>query len=892
MCRKDKNLLNQIAKYTLYFFVFSFLCVILFFLLGKKSMLDNADGLFQQYVYFVDYGRLIRSFFKNCFIDHIYEVPMWDMTIGMGSDPFISSVGVTNYVFDPLYFLSAFTPYKYSEYVFNCVVMLKLYFSGAAFILFAFEKGYKGINAIAGSLVYVFSSTMFIIFYEQNFSFPFFIFPLLLLCADKVWKNKGSKLYMICLLYCVLRSFYFTYMMIIFLVVYCIIRFLCEDDHSLHKFFSLFGKFAILTVIPFITGIGLILPALINLSQLNRLKNNFQTGIIDLEIVKRLFSYSFTCVSIGGDAWIGVSSFVVVSAICFIVSKKKNTIAAWCISLCFLSLLFPFIGSVFNGFNAPTSRHIFALILCISYLTTDAFDTIKAFKGRVWNISLGISIVFFAICFFFIDSYSALSAFSLLITILLTGIINHFASFINKYREKLYLAVILISCAIIGYSCFFFYIGPTMTDAGTVYNLVFVQGGMKLKKEVNDSKYRIDTLNADFADIVMNSSMAAGINGYDFYHSNQNQYVEDYYSSLAILGNPMGFSHTGFRARCYSEILNACNYIARSEDNPTCIRAPYSYDYVKTEGEYSLYKANKGVSLVYFYDDIISNDSFMKLDPLDRETNLMYSMTVDVPKQQEASIVSDTTSIPFEIEAYSNISAEGNKIIVQDDGGVIKLKPESAEAGQISVFLSGLRSSNTDYRYRNAVVLKDADNKTIVADYSAQYNMNDGYYTGNDDVIFSFESVDEKIDTILLIFLNPGEYSLDDIRIYSRPYKQMEQTLNAFYKHADMDNITYDYSGNHLSISASTDSDRYLYIAIPYSEGWHAKVDGETTEIIRANIAFMAISLPSGNHTIEMTYSTPYLYAGWIISAVGTVLFFGYMIFEKKKNTRHQNASN
>ena len=120
----------------------------------------------------------------------------------------------------------------------------------------------------------------------------------------------------------------------------------------------------------------------------------------------------------------------------------------------------------------------------------------------------------------------------------------------------------------------------------------------------------------------------------------------------------------------------------------------------------------------------------------------------------------------------------------------------------------------------------------------------------------------------------------------------MEQTLNSFYEHADMDNITYDYSGNHLNISASTDSDRYLYIAVPYSEGWHAKVDGKTSEIIRANIAFMAISLPSGNHTIEMTYSTPYLYAGWIISAVGTVFFIGYMILEKKKNTRHQYASN
>ena len=170
--RKDK-LANTIAKYSICFLVFAFFCVIIFFLFDKKSMMDTGDGLWQHYVYFIASGQLIRAFFKNIFVDHVFELPMWNMTMGMGSDQLISTVAANNFLFDPLYWVSAITPAKYSEYVFNIIVVLKLYISGIAFILFANEKGYKGNNAIAGSLVYVFSSTTYAIFLEQSFSSSF-----------------------------------------------------------------------------------------------------------------------------------------------------------------------------------------------------------------------------------------------------------------------------------------------------------------------------------------------------------------------------------------------------------------------------------------------------------------------------------------------------------------------------------------------------------------------------------------------------------------------------------------------------------------------------------------------------------------------------------------------
>ena len=139
------------------------------------------------------------------------------------------------------------------------------------------------------------------------------------------------------------------------------------------------------------------------------------------------------------------------------------------------------------------------------------------------------------------------------------------------------------------------------------------------------------------------------------------------------------------------------------------------------------------------------------------------------------------------------------------------------------------------------------------------------------------------MDEICLFFTNPGEYYLDEIQIWSRPYEKLDLTADAFYKHAGIENISYDYSGNHMIIYATAESDKYLYVAIPYSEGWKAKVDGKPVQIIKANIAFMAIPVTKGTHEIEMTYRTPNLTKGLVVSAAGIILYIGYMIFEKKK---------
>ena len=108
--------------------------------------------------------------------------------------------------------------------------------------------------------------------------------------------------------------------------------------------------------------------------------------------------------------------------------------------------------------------------------------------------------------------------------------------------------------------------------------------------------------------------------------------------------------------------------------------------------------------------------------------------------------------------------------------------------------------------------------------------------------------------------------------------------IDAFYDHADMDQISYDLNGNHMTIETVTEGDRYLLIAVPYSEGWTALVDGRESEIIHANEAFMALRLTDGTHSIRLDYCTPYLKEGALITLVSALGLTAAIIVSNRRN--------
>jgi len=71
---------------------------------------------------------------------------------------------------------------------------------------------------------------------------------------------------------------------------------------------------------------------------------------------------------------------------------------------------------------------------------------------------------------------------------------------------------------------------------------------------------------------------------------------------------------------------------------------------------------------------------------------------------------------------------------------------------------------------------------------------------------------------------------------------------------------------NRVTIDASLGAPGYLVLADTWYPGWRVTVDGEATHLLRANYAFRAIWLDSGEHVVDMVYEPVSVRLGLVIT--------------------------
>ena len=69
-----------------------------------------------------------------------------------------------------------------------------------------------------------------------------------------------------------------------------------------------------------------------------------------------------------------------------------------------------------------------------------------------------------------------------------------------------------------------------------------------------------------------------------------------------------------------------------------------------------------------------------------------------------------------------------------------------------------------------------------------------------------------------------------------------------------------------IQIQTSSADSSILVVADTFYPGWNATVDGQSTPIYRANLAFRAVIVPAGRHTVTMTYDPASLRIGMLVS--------------------------
>lgn len=132
--------------------------------------------------------------------------------------------------------------------------------------------------------------------------------------------------------------------------------------------------------------------------------------------------------------------------------------------------------------------------------------------------------------------------------------------------------------------------------------------------------------------------------------------------------------------------------------------------------------------------------------------------------------------------------------------------------------------------------------------------LNLGYYRGSLPQHLSF--MPTKLGTYHLYYRLVVE-RLDD------SYYQQVHELQA---HA-LTNLHF--ATNAVSGNITTTQPGILTSSIPYSKGWSARIDGHRATVLRTNQAFVGLRLPAGRHHVQLTYQTPGLKLGALISLIG-----------------------
>lgn len=86
------------------------------------------------------------------------------------------------------------------------------------------------------------------------------------------------------------------------------------------------------------------------------------------------------------------------------------------------------------------------------------------------------------------------------------------------------------------------------------------------------------------------------------------------------------------------------------------------------------------------------------------------------------------------------------------------------------------------------------------------------------------------------------------------------------------------FDNNQFFATCNNQETQLVFFSVPYDKGWSATVNGEKAEIVRANVGFMAVVVPSGQQSIVFTYTPPMLYTGINVTVVSAVVLVVYVV--------------
>ncbi|MBO6282074.1 MAG: YfhO family protein [Alphaproteobacteria bacterium] len=880
----NKKILKYIALYTVLFIGLFIGCCGIYFASEGKSLFGKIDGLQQHYAAFLYFGIWVNEIWHSIISGN--DVPLWNHGIGYGGDIPTTMVA---YIFDPFNYLSVVFPSSWSENVYNGIIVVKLYLCGLAYSYFAYYRGHKWPDILAGALIYTFCGSAYIVFAQTYFINPMYLFPLLVTAFDRLWSKGKGGAYIGVLAICWFNHFYFAYMMSIFLFGYGVLQ--SYEYYCRGKSFKLLITKLCGVALYSVLGIGLsavvLLPIADNILQQGRMGIDYDLPMLyDGDYYKDLLlSFVRPTRMLERDCIIGFGFITLPLLYVFFRNKGNNRIKIEFILLT-LGLCVPYFGHILNGFSYPVNRWVWAYCLVVAYIVTNSVSMLR--KSDFKSACL------------FIFGYAVLCAvlYREIITVIVFAVCVYVAFFwyyalyiYQKKRQILVFISLLVSVILSGGLYFNSKEGKYVKENiayGTAYNKLTNDAELSTARQVlvNDIR-RVNSIQFGVFDKI-NAAWLYHLSGFGLYMSIYNDKIDQFHRSIALRTLPWVTEYTGLNQRAELETLLGVEYILKPTQYKNTQFAAYNRlvsQQPDNNQEYEVYASDTPTSLVYGFDKAIPVEEYEQFSPYERQQILMQAVVVPETDKQlyTDNFIIENNKIPFTFHSNDELLDYHKLKVKAPFQSHFTIKFAAQRNAELYLYIDGIDYKKKSPRMYTINVIKGKpfNTESMATDIFGN-NRYSHIYGNKHEWLVNLGYIKEPIDEIQMYIRPNGLYEIKNLELYARSATDIERNIARLQPLGQ--NIVM--GTNKYTFDAELSKKQYVFISIPYSKGWKAYVNGIETPIIKADIAFMALLLDIGKYHIELKYETPYLRIGFIISLLSAILAFVLIYLNRRKQIK------
>ena len=296
---------------------------------------------------------------------------------------------------------------------------------------------------------------------------------------------------------------------------------------------------------------------------------------------------------------------------------------------------------------------------------------------------------------------------------------------------------------------------------------------------------------------------------------------------------------------------------------------PYGYSNpVQEKNGYVMYESKNALPLAYIYDTVMGEEEYAGLSAIQRQQALLQTAAIEesaltgaagnlLKCSRESLQFSDTTS------DYSIVDAHGLEILengfnVKESGAFITIETDSVNNAERYFAFDNLYYEGKKHA---EIIITDGR----VSKHFEVKSQLDNAYANIHNFLCNLGYSEQHTTNYTLTFGEPGIYTFNSLSIVNQPLEYMDKWISQ-RRETEVD---YSFGEDSVSLTVKGSKDSLLYVSIPYSNGWKAKVDGKDAEILKTNDFGIGICLTPGEHSVELRYHTPYLRMGIVLMVLG-----------------------